>query len=118
MRILTLQIKKAYLDDILSGKKKNEYREIRPKNAKKYVIQDPEAQNEDDYLNPVHYNAIQFFNGYAKNRPEALVKIEKAMIEILEDEDGNEIVYEENGAEYVMAQMNYSLGDIISRKNV
>ena len=45
MKVLTLQIKRPYLEDILSGAKTKEYREIRPKNAHRYVIQNPEAED-------------------------------------------------------------------------
>lgn len=38
MNILTLSIKQKYFDEILAGKKTHEYREIRPTNAKKYII--------------------------------------------------------------------------------
>ena len=118
MKILTLQIKRPYLEEILSGKKKKEYREIRPKNANKYVIQNPDAENEEDWLKPVDYDAIRFFNGYASNRPEALVEVKDAFIELLTDEEGNDIVYEEDGQEYIEAVMVYTLGKVIERKNI
>ncbi|GAB1462277.1 hypothetical protein [Pedobacter sp.] len=107
MKILTLIIKQTFFDQIVSGEKKNEYREIRPSNAQKYVIEDGEN------VEPVKYDAIRFYAGYNKDRATALFAVKNALIEILEDEEGNDIVYEENGQEYVMAQMNYELGDKI-----
>ena len=107
MNILTLIIKQKYFDEIIAGTKKNEYREIRPHNAKKYVVEQGEN------VAPVKYDAIRFYVGYNKNRATALFAISNILIEILEDEEGNDIVYEENGQEYIMAQMNYEIGSKI-----
>lgn len=112
MKILTLQIKREFLDQILSGEKKQEFREIRPKNAKKYI-----DQSEED-LTAVKYDAIQFYNGYAKNRPEVLVKVEEAEVVLFEYENGELITYEEDGEQYIEAQMIYTLGEIISKNNI
>lgn len=116
MSTLTLQIKREFLDKILSGEKTEEFREIRPKNSKKY-IEYIQAENDED-VQPIQYKQIQFFNGYAKDRPEVMIKVKKSIIQIIEDENGEDIVYEEDGQEYVVAQMVYSLGKIISRKNI
>lgn len=118
MKILTLQIKRPYLEDILSGAKTKEYREIRPKNADKYVIQNPDAEDEDQWLQPVKYDAIRFFNGYATDRPEVLIEITNSEIELSIDENGEEITYEEDGQEYIEAQMVYTLGNVLSKKNI
>lgn len=88
----------------MAGTKKNEFREIRPKNAKRYIIDDGENEVE-----PVKYDAIRFYVGYNKNRATGLFAVKNATIEIFEDEDGNDIVYEENGEKYFVAQMNYEL---------
>lgn len=117
MKILTLQIKRQYLDEILSGEKTEEFREIRPKNAKKYIEYFTDKNGEED-VKPVKYDAIQFFNGYASDRPEVLIKVKKAEIEYIVDENDNFIEYEENGEMYLTAQMVYSLGKIISKKNI
>ena len=118
MKILTLQIKRPYLEDILSGAKTKEYREIRPKNADKYVIQNPDAEDEDQWLRPVKYDAIRFFNGYATDRPEVLIEITNIKIELSIDEKGEYITYEENGEEYIEAVMVYTLGKVLSKKNI
>ena len=115
MKILTLQIKKNYLDEILSGEKTEEFREIRPKNSKKYIEYFTAEDGEED-VRPLKYDAIQFFNGYAKDRAEAVVKIEDAEIEYIIDEDGNYIEFEENGETFITAQMVYLLGEVISIK--
>jgi hypothetical protein len=118
MKILTLQIKRPYLEDILSGTKTKEYREIRPKNADKYIIQNPDAEDEDQWLQPVKYDAIKFLNGYATNRPEVVIEITNSEIELSVDENGEEITYEEDGQEYIEAQMVYTLGKVLSKKNI
>jgi len=118
MKILTLQIKRPYLEDILSGTKTKEYREIRPKNADKYIIQNPEAEDEDQWLQPVNYDAIRFFNGYATDRPEVVIEITNSEIELSVDENGEEITYEEDGQEYIESQMVYTLGKVLSKKNI
>ena len=105
MKILTLIIKQKYFDEILAGTKKNEYREIRPKNAKRYIV-----DVDEDTIEAVHYDAIRFYVGYNKNRATGLFAVKNATIEVIVDDEDNEIVYEEDGKEYVMAQMNYELG--------
>lgn len=116
MSTLTLQIKREFLDMILSGEKTEEFREIRPKNSKKY-IEYVQAEDGED-VQPIQYKQIQFFNGYSKTRPEVIIEIKKSILQIIEDENGEDIVYEEDGQEYVVAQMVYTLGKINSRKNI
>ena len=118
MKILTLQIKRPYLEAILSGEKTEEYREIRPKNADEYVVQNPDAEDEDQWLQPVKYDAIRFFIGYATDRPEALVEIKDTRIELSVDENDEYIIYEEDGEEYIEAQMVYTLGKVLNTKNI
>lgn len=118
MKILTLQIKLPYLEEILSGTKTKEYREIRPKKADQYVIQNPEAEFEDEWLQPVKYDAIKFFNGYSTNRPVVVIEVTNTEIELSVDEKGEYITYEENGEEYIEAVMVYTLGKVLSKKNI
>ncbi|KAB1228464.1 ASCH domain-containing protein [Chryseobacterium viscerum] len=118
MSILTLQIKKEHLDNILSGKKKEEFREIRPNTSKKYIEYFDPGDGEGEDVRPKGYETIQFFNGYAKDRPEVIIEIKAAEIEYIVDKEGNFVEYEENGQSYLTAQMVYSLGKIISKKNI
>ncbi|MDV7696282.1 ASCH domain-containing protein [Chryseobacterium soli] len=117
MSILTLQIKKEFLDKILSGEKVEEYREIRPKNSTKYIEYFTTKDGEED-VKPRPYKTIQFFNGYKGHRPEVIVKIKAAEIEYIIDENENFIEYEENGEIFLTAQMVYTLGKVISKKNI
>lgn len=123
MKELQLIIKQKYLDEILAGTKPKEYREIRPTTSKKYIhyVCDGKEYMDADELPeegeveivPNHYDAIRFFVGYNKDRASALVEVKGATVEFLVDEDGNEIVYEYKGEEYVAAQIVYDLGKVL-----
>lgn len=108
MRDLQLIIKQEHLEQIVAGTKLVETRDIRPKTAKKYIIDDGVSE-----LKPVDYDTITFFAGYNKNRKTATVQVLSAGISILVDDDGNNLVYEENGEEYVEAIIEYHLGEVL-----
>lgn len=125
MKILNLIIKQEYFDAILSGEKKTETREIRPNTSARY-IEYFNVNTGEVYARPddvpegapidarcIEYDAIRFFVVYAKDRATALVRVTGAQYFILTDQDGKEIVYTHKGREYVAAQIDYSLGDII-----
>lgn len=70
MRILKLTLKKKWFDMILSGEKKEEYREL-----KKHW----EQRLEDNRFVPFvyrfkEYDAVEFTNGYGKDKPRMLVE--------------------------------------------
>lgn len=117
MKILTLQIKRPYLEAILSGEKTEEYREVRPKNAKKYLTTHFRADSNDP-IEPVIYDAIQFYNGYATDRPEVLIEVKDTFIDVIVDENDQDVTFEEEGVEYLTIQMAYVLGKVINRKNI
>lgn len=124
-KILTLIIKQEYFDAIKAGEKKTETREIRPNTAHKYIeyfnpttgetypstAQIPEGAELD--ARPLEYDAIRFCVGHDKTGETVLVKVEGSEIFILQDEAGEDIVYDYKGAKYVAAQIDYTLGDII-----
>ena len=114
---LTLQIKREYLDNILSGEKTDEFREIRPKNAKKFIEYFIADDGEED-VRPRKYDGLKLVNGYAADRAEVIIKYKDAEIEYIVDKDGNFIEYQENGETYLTAQMVYSLGEIVLKKNI
>lgn len=115
MEILTLIIKQKFFDEILSGKKTQEFREIRPTTQKKYCQLDADGYcvEIDGILQPRHYDAIQFFVGYNKDRSSALVEVKDAKIELFEDENHNLIEYTYQGEIYLAAQVVYDLGRVI-----
>lgn len=117
MEILTLIIKKKFLDDILSGEKNQEFREIRPTTQKKYCQLDADGYcvEKDGVLQPRHYDAIQFFVGYNKDRASALVEVKDAKIELFEDENHNLIEYTYQGETYLAAQVVYDLGKVLEK---
>jgi hypothetical protein len=71
LKVLTLNIKKEYFDEIMSGEKKIEYREIKQTTLNKYTYID-EADGKR-YLR--RYDALHLFVGYHKDRESAIVQI-------------------------------------------
>jgi len=117
MNTLQLIIKQKHFNDILSGEKTKEFREIRPTTAKKYCEFKTEGE-EITLVGPRKYDQIQFFVGYEKNRPSAIVEVKDAEITIFTDETtGEPITYEENGEEYIESEVIYTLGAIVSKTN-
>lgn len=118
MNILTLSIKQKFFDEILARKKKKEYREIRPNSQAKYCELDEEGfcKEVEGVLQARQYDAIKFLTGeYKGKRPYVIVVVEKAEIELLENENGEIIEYEYEGELYIGAQVVYSLGEIIEK---
>lgn len=121
MDVLILSIKQNFFDEILSGAKKQEFREVRPSTQKKYCELDEEGyckfDEEKGIFVPRHYDAIKFLTGaYNKGpRPWALVEIKDANIELFVDENDKFIELEEKGEPYYMAQIVYDLGEVIER---
>ena len=116
MKVLTLIIKQKYFDAILSGRKVQEFRDIRPTNERKYVLLDEKgyaALDENDNCIPVKYDAIRFYVGYQKDRDTALVEVQSAYTEILVDDNGKPIVYDYEGEDYWAERVVYNLGKIL-----
>ena len=61
MKILNLTLKKKWFDMILSGVKKEEYREVKPY----WNIR----------LSNQKYDAIKFTNGYGKDKPSFIIEL-------------------------------------------
>lgn len=137
MNVLTLIIKKKWLDEILSGEKTTEEREIRPNSSHKYLYYKNCATGEiykrgidipDDVFGgesnvPIdfmyhQYDAIQFWAGYETNRPGALVEIKGFEHFTIEDDNGDAITYEyTDGRTYCMAAIEYQLGKVLNKTN-
>ena len=71
MKVLTLNIKKMYFDEIMSGIKKIEYRELKQTTLNKYTYLD--ESDGKRYLR--RYDALRLFVGYHKDRESALVQV-------------------------------------------
>lgn len=135
MNVLTLIIKKKWLDEILSGEKTTEEREIRPKTIKKYatIVDLATGKSYDNYDDlfaevkpndkgfdfvPRKYDALQLYAGYETGRPVVLVEVKSARCIPFFYEDDNSPVWDEyNGQNVQMLHIEYQLGDIISKTN-
>lgn len=72
MRILRLTIKKKWFDMILSGLKKEEYRQFKPHWERRlYHIFYPAIRQFREY------DAVEFRNGYSSNAPTILIECEE-----------------------------------------
>lgn len=109
--IIKFTVNKSMFNDIINGQFKVFTKEIRPNTQSLYCIMD-----EDGYVKEINgvmqlrkYDAIQFV---CRNESYTC-EINNADIELLEDQDGNQITYEEKGEEYMAAQIVYTLGEEI-----
>lgn len=71
MKVLTLNIKKMYFDEIMKGTKDIEYRQLKQTTLNNYTYLD--ESDGKRYLR--RYDAIRFFVGYHKDRESALVQV-------------------------------------------
>ncbi|WP_304237234.1 MULTISPECIES: hypothetical protein [Phocaeicola] len=129
MKVLTLQINKECFQDILNGKQDVEHRYVYPSNVKKYVYfrhkgidytrqEDIPDDGENIEVVPVKYDALYLINGRRKDAPRLTVEVKSAEYVIFTDEEGNDLVRVENGVEYLISQVWYHLGKVISTENV
>lgn len=108
---LDLIIKKCFLNDILSGEKTTETREIRPNTVKKYC----ELAEDGELIGAKKYNSIRFFNGYNKDRLVAEFEIVSSEIVLFDDEEtGEPLTYLVDDIEYQEADIIYTLGKRLS----
>lgn len=125
MKVLTLSIKRKPFDDILSGKKDFERREIRPSNVTNYVsfiVDGKEYEKEEDVpegdsevmVKAKSYDRLKLVTGeYKGKRPYLIVEIKDARVEFLYDENGDFIIGMEKGKEYAIAHIVFELGNIV-----
>jgi len=97
MKTLHLILKKKWFDLILSGEKKEEYREIKDYWQKRLCGSDPDDQGF------YYFDTITFTNGYAKDAPRFVIDL----IDIRVD-SGNPKWGAEEGVKYFVL----TLGDI------
>lgn len=118
LKVLNLIIKQKYLDEIISGKKTEEYREVKPTTIKKLLQLDEdgyEIEDENGNSVPIIYDAIRFFAGYSKDRDSALVEVKDIRTEIFVDGDGNPIEFEIDDELWVAQQVVFELGKVIEK---
>lgn len=104
MKNLTLNVKKKWFDMILSGEKKEEYREIKPLYQNKFYDY---SDNPEPTI--IHFDTITFLNGMKKITPKIVIEckgitIGKAIPEWSDDWQGKVFVIK--------------LGNIIETKNI
>ena len=122
MKTLNLIIKQVYFDQIINGTKTQEFREVKPTTIKKLLQLDEdgyELEDENGNAIPIHYDAIQFYVGYNKDRDSALVEVKDEYCEIFLDENNEPIIYEDgtdkdgNPLEWVSEQVVFNLGKVL-----
>ena len=132
MKTLTLNLKRVFFDEILAGTRTHEYRDIFPSNQRRFIryvlngkeytsLQEMPSEEEEpgevDVI-PVQYDCIKFMTGAnAGTRPYIVVEVKDAEVVFLTDEEGKDLILvdEENDLEYIAAQMDYTLGNILER---
>ena len=129
MKVLTLQINKECFQDILNGKQDVEHRYVYPSNVSRYVYfrhdgkeyKRQEGIPDDDKeieVIPIKYDALYLINGRRKDAPRLTVEVKSAEYVIFADEEGNDLTKIENGVEYLISQVWYHLGKVISTENI
>jgi len=127
MKTLTLQISKAHLDEILSGKRKHHHVDIIPTNVndliyyvcegRKYRPNDTLPEEGELEMQPIAYDAIRFEVGDGKHQTLfAIVEVKAADIYIITDAEGNDVVEEFEGTEFLATQIDYRLGRILEQQ--
>jgi len=99
----------------LNGVQKVEHRYIYPGNAKRYVTQTETPEGLD--VRPVPYEELLLINGRRKTAPRLVVKVKRASFVVFTDEEGNDITFTENGEEWLVCQVWYYLGEVVSHEN-
>lgn len=129
MKVLTLQINKECFQDILNGKQDVEHRYVYPSNVSRYVYfrhdgkeykrqEDIPDDDKEIEVIPIKYDALYLINGRRKDVPRLTVEVKSAEYVIFADEEGNDLTKIENGVEYLISQVWYHLGKVISTENI
>ena len=107
MKVIQLSTNQHRLNEIISGKTNIFTREILPETNSLFCDLDEDGYviDVDGILQPRHYDALKLNAGQSSH----WFAIEKAEIELFSNRSGNLITYEENGKEYIKAQIVYYL---------
>lgn len=85
-------------------------------NGKEYKADEELPEDGEIELKPIKYDAIKFLTGaYTGKRPYIIVEVKDEEVSILTDENGDDIVYEYKGEEYLAAQIDYTLGEVLEK---
>lgn len=115
MKILNLIIKQEYFDEIISGEKKTEERELHPKSCNKYLDYDGKDifSSTPESIQFKHFDVLRLYVGYKSDRDTALVEVIDTDIIGIVDQEGNPVMLEHEGQEYDASVIEYSLGRIL-----
>lgn len=100
-KTLTLIVKKVFFDQILSGKKKEDYREIKDYwNSRfinrKFIINDLNHLKVDLITHPKKYDFVKIKNGYSRTAPTLVFKMDKIIIGLPKEELGGYLFYKDD----------------------
>jgi len=112
MKTLHLNLKKKWFDMILSGEKKEEYREIKPYWENRLFSKFNNSDIEKSLITKngfIGYSQIIFSNGYSKNRPQFVIEFKG-----IEIREGNPDWGAEPGVKYFVLK----LGSVIKTENL
>lgn len=129
MKVLSLQITKDSFQAILKGEQDVEHRYVYPSNATRYVYfkhdgneykKQEEIPDDDKDIEvvPVKYDVLYLINGRRKDAPRLTVEVKGAEFIIFTDEDGNDQTFDQDGKKYLVCQVWYHLGKVISTENI
>lgn len=116
MRVLTIHVRQKVIDKIMSGETQQIARKIKPFDESNLVKLDEEGNaivNEHGTMTPEDYDALYLCVGYKINPNHVLLKIKRAHIEIVKDDNGEVLYYQNVGNKCVAQQVVYDLGDIL-----
>lgn len=126
MKILNLTLTMNWFDLILSGIKKEEYREIKPY----WITRLAQCKGRNDHNNtgyfckkancaaclkrgngfhPIQYDAVRFTNGYGNSKPSMLVELKSVSVGFGSEEWGSP----KDEKVFIL-----SLGDIMEKRNI
>ena len=105
--VISLKTNQVIFNDIKSKKVNIYTQEIRPETNSLFCELDDEGyvKEIDGILQPRRYNKLNL----STDKESCIFNIKESRIELFEDENGELITYEENGVEYIKAQIVYYL---------
>ena len=118
IKVLNLVVNQSNFNQILSGEKKQEFRDIKPTTARKYVETDEDGYptwDKKGNSKPLHYDALHLFVGYNPDRDSMLIEVKSSHTELLVDKDGEPILYKHKGEDWLMDQIVYDLGEVLEK---
>ena len=103
---LYLVLQKKWFDQILSGEKKEEYRDF----TEYYVSRLGVLDKDGELIDTKKFDAVRFQLGYRKNAPQIVLECKDVLIEV--DEDNSDEITDENSNFVII------LGEILEKINL